>query len=221
MAAVPGDAIHLVAAGRIGAAQSWSVGVWVGVAIGPGAFLQANLQSVVTDWNTYMATWWAATKVFCSSDTDWRSTTGYFFPSNVPQASLVAASSASGTIPGTSTGYLPTQASVVSSLRTATAGRTGRGRRYLPCTAVALQSNHQLLLTQCAVISAAEKALFDSINAYTSVPNNITNALVIVRSAAAQGIRAVRSVVVDSEVDVQRRRSNKIVAAFTSTANLV
>jgi hypothetical protein len=106
--------------------------------------------------------------------------------------------------PGSSSAHtLPNQCAVVVSLRTALAGRTNKGRIYLPVGNMALDSNGQLPAGDSALIVSWAKRFLDSLNTIAS-PGKVE----IFSTKLGTGT-PITTVAVDSRVDIQRRRANR------------
>lgn len=111
-------------------------------------------------------------------------------------------------------GCLPTQLAVVASLRTGLAGRANRGRSYLPNVAtVALASGvvPQMSATATAAIANAVR------NYVSGLGNDVDGGPAVVASLSQGAMVPITSIVVDSKLDVQRSRAQKIAATTTST----
>lgn len=95
----------------------------------------------------------------------------------------------------------PAQLAVVMSLRTGARGAGGRGRMYLPLTAITL-STGRIGTTQQNTITAAGKAFLEALHTYGPVPA-IVNARKLQYSA-------IDRVAVGDLMDVQRRRRESV-----------
>jgi hypothetical protein len=98
------------------------------------------------------------------------------------------------------------QAAVVHSLRTATPGRRGRGRCYFPANGATLTGSN-LSSTVTTALSNSFRTYLDAVNATALGAGTV---VAIVATSLMNPAPAVTRVVVDSELDVQRRRANKI-----------
>jgi len=107
---------------------------------------------------------------------------------------------------------LPLQCAVVVSLRTGRPGRRGRGRMYVPVTASTL-TDHQLAAGNAASLSAAIGGFFTNLNDSTLIPGSVC-----VLSQVDVEAHLVTSVIVDSRVDIQRRRADSQMATQTASA---
>jgi len=113
---------------------------------------------------------------------------------------------------GTSVGSsLPLQNAVVVSLHTARPGRRGRGRMYLPITAFDL-TDHQLGSPIPQNIADYIQSVFQTINGSASVQGGVC-----VLSNVDAATHVVTSVVVNSRLDIQRRRANSEAALGSAT----
>lgn len=102
---------------------------------------------------------------------------------------------------GNAVSQLPAQLAVVMSLRTGARGAGGRGRMYLPLTAISL-STGRIQTTQQTTLSAAGKALLEAMHTYGPVPA-IVNARKLEYSA-------IDRVAIGDLMDVQRRRREQV-----------
>lgn len=201
--------------GKIGTTQTWSTGLSVVVS---GAPDQAALNALLTAFQTAATVFWnggtpVGLKARNMPDVTLTGFRAYLYSTGgTGQASLQAGTDITP-IPGTGTAALPTQCSLVASLLTGQPGRSRRGRMYLPYTVSnTLDTNHQITLAEAAIISGRVKTLIDSINA--SAITGFARVSIVGPTAAS----TVSSVRVDSELDIQRRRADKILAAFQSVA---
>lgn len=132
----------------------------------------------------------------------------YCYPTGGPTATYVGSSTESSVGTGTSSTLLPLQCAAVVSLRTGFAGRRARGRLYLPINRVPL-SAFELSSTNVDPIAADFADFFSTINAVAGIGN-----VAVVSQVGAGQSRAVTEVVVDSRVDIQRRRANSMVVDY-------
>lgn len=106
------------------------------------------------------------------------------------------------------------QVCMVATLKTDTAGRTGRGRMFIPAAGQPV-ANGRFNTVSRNTLCDNLAAMFTLINALTD-----TSAIVGVFSNAASAIRPVTSVVIDDKPDIQRRRANRFQAASLRSANV-
>jgi len=110
---------------------------------------------------------------------------------------------------------LPLQTSLVSSVLSGSPGRSNRGRRYIPWT------SSSLVLSQVATADVdkavgAEVTLMNVING-TALGVGVGTCVIANDKDFPSLIRSVR---VDSECDIQRRRADKIAATYFKTTAL-
>lgn len=119
------------------------------------------------------------------------------------------------------TRLLPNQCAVVVSLRSPFAGRNNRGRFFLPLTAggITAGSTSQIVNTQTAAIAAAVANFMSHMNgaSFANLGGNALRPCVSSRGSNA----LISTVVVDSVIDTQRRRRNKVTPTVVSTAPIL
>jgi hypothetical protein len=213
------SAIKLTWGGFIGGVQTWSTGLWLNhTELSPG-MSQAQLDAWAAAMDPFVATWVTAIKPSWSAGTDWRGVTASNYSIGTTVANRISHSNLSGTVVGTGSSILPPQCSLVHSLRTTEAGRRGRGRMYVPLTSNTVQANHQTTSATTVTHTAATIALIHSLNAHAAGPTNTNAQIVSVASFTSGAMFPVTSVITNSDIDIQRRRSDKVLAAFqTATA---
>lgn len=145
----------------------------------------------------------------------------YYYPS-VPGKATVSASADFSPPRGPTTGdNMPSQCSLVVSLRTQVTGRSGRGRVYLPFTRVAqLDATGQVSGIALATIADDFKAFADAvIGGVGGVLPGYQGPYVV--SGTHGFSNAVSRYVIDSKVDTQRRREDKQAPAATQTRQAI
>lgn len=215
------DRVQIRIRGTINDVQTWSTGYTVYSPEGAPSGLD-GLQAYVTSLHTPTATWWNASngpKVIANSDTKIVSLEGLWIEAGNTMASAVAVEAmGSSECIGTGSSATQTQAALVLSLRTPNTTARGRGRMYLPATGYGalIGSAHYLNTTSVDGIANATKTYFDDVNALTIEGDT---AVIVVGSQLATP-PTVTSVRVDNELDVQRRRANKIKASYIKSVTL-
>lgn len=203
--------LKAIIAGNIGSTQTWSVGLSCNAGdFAPGV---AAMTSLVTDIRTACDAFFTTAgnpTALWSTDTAANEVKVYYYPASSTHATQQAQAPL-GPYAGTNGGSLPTQTSVVASLRTGLAGRHFRGRIYWPCTGV-LIGVHQLSSAQTNALSAATANFLTALNAIPLAANHWET---IVPSSNTSSGTPVTSVIVDSKLDVQRRRADKVGALYT------
>lgn len=203
------DAIKWVIAGTIGGVQDWSTGIWFDVSLTSGSWALTDQQAFTDEFRSSAIDWWATLHGLCAADTTMTKTTTYFYPAHAVNALSVAESIIPSPVAGTGTTYLPTQSALVASMRTAVAGKSGRGRSYFPINGQALGSDHQLSGATCGTVANAYALMLTTLNGLNETANGITGQTASVASFTKGQLNTIRTVIVDSKIDTQRRREDK------------
>jgi len=221
MAAKSYDHVAVRIKGTINDIQSWSTGYSVFGELGfPST--QSGLQAFCDSLHTPTATWWNATngpKVIANGDTKITTIECLAIEAGNTVSTFTAVNNmTTSECVGTGSSATQTQAALVVSLRSANPSAHGRGRMYLPATGYGalIGSAHYLNTTSVDGIANASKTYFDAVNALTIEGNDI--AVVVAASLSAPPV--VTSLRVDNELDVQRRRANKIQASYIKSVAL-
>lgn len=118
---------------------------------------------------------------------------------------------------GTGTTGHPYQVSIVASLRTGRPGASGRGRLYWPYTGGVVNSTSlRLSPTDPGLIGAATKTFLSDIR--TAIAATLTGVSLVVWSRVGASAENVTSIQVGDVLDVQRRRRDALIEAYTTTA---
>jgi hypothetical protein len=129
----------------------------------------------------------------------------------------VATYTAPSAVPGSSSAdQLPAECAIVVSLLTATAGARGRGRMYLPCTALdTVVTNGVLDSAVVAQIVSGMAGFFTGLNSQGSTvfPGNVS-----MYSNSASALRTVTDIRCGNVVDSQRRRRNTQLESYSSAS---
>lgn len=207
--------VRLVASGTLHSTQTWSVGcsfsndgtatsgnlsTWLAAAVGPtGTFFTAVAAQC---WDT---------------TTNYTALRAYLYPALGGASSTAGVSGA--TVTGTGASTMSPQTALVMSYRSGVAGRKGRGRMYLPVTTNAGlgSGTGQFLPANATTIATAGKTWLDAMNAL-SIGTSAAIASIASRDSGL-GFPIV-SLIVDTKLDTQRRRTDKIVAVSRATVNL-
>jgi hypothetical protein len=209
----PYAAYKLSVTGFSASSQDWSFGLWFTSAASAPTAADMNAWAVETLAPT--STFFNAIKGLMGTDTQWIANKTYYYPPGVAKASVVGDAPLVSPVLGTvSSPQSPFQVALVVSLLTGLAGATHKGRCYLPCNAPLL-SGRQLGSSDTLALASASSAWVNSLNAL-EVVGTITTA-VVAGHAAATPIVSTR---VDSRMDIQRRRTDKIAPVYTTTIPL-
>jgi len=138
----------------------------------------------------------------------------YHYPTGGPAATYLGVSAIASGAGNSAAGQLTLQSAMVASLRTQLAGRSHRGRMYFPCVSGALTS-HQHTNPTVSNVAADVAGFFSDVKVNSSV-----GIPVVVSQVGAGSYTPITQVIVDSRLDVQRRRANKIVPIITTTSNV-
>lgn len=208
MPAIALDTVKLVFSGSRAGGEEWSTGLWMVAAETPD---QADLDALAAYAWTQFQTMWGFINGRASAATKPLRTNAYFYAAGDLTSSLVA-EAASEVAVGTGTNNHPYQCSLVVSLRSATPGRSTRGRMYLPLDSVGMDAAGQYSAANIGVVAPRVQTFIQALNDYTGLPVRT-----VVASRTTGTAYAVTRIEVDSIPDIQRRRANQL-AATTATA---
>lgn len=216
MARLPYAHMKAVIFGRMVSDQSWSVGLTItaGAAYGPTVLATyAQALSVLAH------AWWngggGSIGQLLSTDTTLVGVRVYYVPP--ASTSLFAGEFEYSTpIAGANTARLPLTSACVVSLISDDVGRKNRGRIYIPAAGAGLSSS-QMDSSTTSAVATATAALITGINT-TNVGATPPETVVVGSNQATPP--PITSVRVDSLVDVQRRRQDKVGALFTHAASV-
>lgn len=200
-------AVKVVIRGQISTVQSWSIGFWLQSSI---AITQAGLSAVATGggaFQTYYTTnLKTALQNLMNANGGTTKISYYGFSGNTDtQTAFVEDPQVQA---GSGSGNCPPQSSLVATLQTAGFGRAYRGRMYVPCLGAALVSGQ----APSASTSALANGLGNYFIAFNAGGTYVPSLASFSRSAFSQ----ITNVRVDSIVDTQRRRRDKLAALITS-----
>lgn len=209
---------RLVLGGTNAGGDSWSIGFSV---VGISDASEDTLATWLSDLATPIST--AANSsgtsgflAVTANDTKLSTLRAYCYPTGAPPAAVTAEFTYATPIAGFATGKAPYECAVVATLETGYSGRRSRGRVYVPGDGVST-GTHQINQAACDEVANGIAAVINAVNASTA-PSGTGNPFVVVSGAGGTGPQhLVTRVRVDSKVDVQRRRQNKVVATATST----
>lgn len=213
-----GGHVRLVTSGTVSGSQTWSTGV--SVAAGANTLTQSQLDGLLA---AYAAAWqanlWGSgttpLKGANAAVVDLRSFRAYWYPFGNPPVALQSGIDIAPIAGNSGSGFHPPQCALVVTLLTGIPGRKYRGRMYLPATGLAVQSDLQVSTAALTPIAAGVKATFDAVNTYTTT--NGPGDVAVAGSAGPVPLSAIR---IDSELDIQRRRADKILGLRQVTQNL-
>lgn len=201
-------------------------GLWVSVDTGQS---QADTESAAATFRNFIAssTWKGALQACLAADQQFDKVSVYYYPAGATKATYGAdAAFSGGGLVGSGTARNALQCSLVATLETGHRGASYRGRIYLPFTGKAFGTNHQAASADVDAVNAAlagtspgNDNLLDSFRR-ACINHNDTSATNVVWSRHLGIASPITSVRVDSRVDIQRRRANKQVPAYSSRNTL-
>ncbi len=217
MGAPAGALLKAVLRGHIGTVQTWSIGLWLDtVAGGGGVDPDAAAALLLPDAHT-MAN---SLKGYWSTDTTFEGIDTAFYPGGTTVASRTGHAVDSSPVAGvSSTNLLPTFCAVCCTLKTSHSGRSYRGRVYWPITAAGLSTDGQIDNSVCSAFANALKTMLQAWHALDMSSAGLAGSggnqptVVSFTRALSTFITAIQ---VDSKLDVQHRREDKIGAAHTA-----
>jgi len=208
--------VRVVARGVVDLTQTWSIGFSVA---NDGTATSAELLTYITAVDPLLITFFhgvAITNTMWDTATSYTSLKAYSYPAvgeSTTQASIFSAG-----VTGTSGNGMPRQCAAVVSLRSGLGGRANRGRFFLPATSTsAVSTQGQMTLGKCQAVAALAKTLFDATNAL-SIGSSAAILTIASRDSGAHTL--VTGLSVDSKIDTQRRRTDKIPALFNAATSL-
>lgn len=209
---VPGGTARIVFSGQLYGGEIWATGFYlsVGTLASPAAAAQLahDVTTLLKDSGSTAAMSNQASKTW-STQTGWAKTSCYFYGTTGTKATIQGEWLLPAGLNGTGSGSGPNQSALVVSLRTATPGRSYRGRMFTPFTAGFGGASGQLAATDTNSIATAWAAAFSAMKSSSLG----TPVVVSERLAVATTITAV---VVNSRPDIQRRRANRESSDTTS-----
>jgi hypothetical protein len=198
---IPAHSLRLVSSGLLPGGEVWNTGLWVSPVDGIASFDDLVLAMAVpqsafnTMWNVLKARWSAGVKA--------KTLFGYYYDGGeFGDSATFSAELPLDENEGTGTPVMPNQCAVVASLRTGRSGQSFRGRMYLPLLKSGLGLNSEMDTFEPQAVSDAVATCVSAINAG---PGPV--AVVSVTQTVATPVTAVE---VDSIIDTQRRRRNKL-----------
>jgi len=203
---IPTGVSRWVLQGHLANGEIFETGWWEEFA--PDTETAAN-SAAEAQWGTFKSSCETALVATLPATAGYDGLKVYSYPVGGPGASVIGNSTSSGFAGSASTSNADQLAMVITTL-TGQAGRSKRGRMYLPATGVAPANGFMTAATCTAVVNAVA-------NFFRVLVAGSTDPVVVSQKGAgsAQHIVAVR---VDQRYDIQRRRANR---EDTGTTTLV
>jgi hypothetical protein len=194
---IPAGTCRLSFHGTLGGGQEiWQFSIWCGRDV----TTQAGADDMAADADTAYITSNLKALTIASQDT-YEGVSAYCYHLGGSVASFVGVAGSSSA--GSTTLRNPMQVALVTTMETATPGRHGKGRIYLPCRITALGTDGLVSTANRDSILTQVKAVVQALNA--SAPST----LVGVVSQTTSAIHSVTAVSMDQRMDIQRRRANR------------
>jgi hypothetical protein len=169
---------------------------------------QADAQTLANDaWNSWLTSGLTGFAALLASDGFYTGLRAYCYPGGGPKAQFIAEAVATPTA-GTGTHFLPLQVACVVTLQTGAAGRSSRGRMYLPADGATMGADHQFASVDVNQACVAVAGWCDALNTAGHQP--------VVLSTLNGTSRPITACRADTKADIQRRRANRQVAASAS-----
>lgn len=210
--AIPAGVSRIVFSGIMPNGEIWSTGFWVQGATPDSAATANALAELAFDEFSANDTSGAMRLVFnnlANAQTIWNEVKAYCYPSGGPSAQFIGSYTIPSPLVGSGDGTLPNQCALVLSLRSGFAGRSKRGRMYLPATGATLLSDGQMDQSVLASITNGWALGFSDWNA-------ASDGKIVVVSQHLDSAVQVSSVICDSRIDIQRSRANSEVIKRSS-----
>ncbi len=199
--AIPAGCTKFNLTGTAVGGEQFNTGFW----IDQGFSTEGDLSLACAAVRAYFEGHCTNIKLLIRSDTAYTAVKGYSYPSGGPNASVVSFNTITAGV-GTGTSTQPLQSAVVATLTTGLAGRSRRGRMYLPASgALLVTADHQISPTVAGNIASDVATFFNAINTDAGA---ITGS-VSVMSSRLSSLVHVTGVKVDTRIDIQRRRANR------------
>lgn len=210
---IPAGTLRCSLRGTLPQGEQFNTSFWLAESpVDTAAETEGVAAAIAAAWNTSGGTAVAGT---FSTGTVVNEVRVYAYPTGGPVATFISARPVTTGVGAGTTNLLPLQTCLVVSLLSAFAGRTKRGRMYIPLTSAALV-NHQTNSTIPNQIAGGIKGFFDLINAQAGSLGRVS----IVSQKAAGSSVPVTSLKIDSRCDIQRRHANRQVPTTTFPINL-
>jgi hypothetical protein len=210
--------VRFVMRGTINSSQTWSTGFWNLVTGSPinstSLFTWLSGQEDIVDawWNTGPKAFNAATHTLLTN------LDAYYYPAGATKATVSAGVQLGTALAGSGTAGNAQTALVVTTY-TGHAGKSGRGRLYVPLTAQITHDTVSILqLTDCQSLADATATLIGATASNSGGGLDMVPA-VATPQVAGPGLPII-SVAVDQRTDSQRRRADKILSPAIATADI-
>lgn len=203
------DLMHIQVGGAVGGSERWSFGTWYelnGMTTNP---VQADMDALATQVMTWMNTFWTTLKAKNASGVTFDSVRVLVYRAGIIRGS---AEKTQAGVAGTGTAPLPGYVARVITLKTDSAGRSYRGRMYIPYTGVGTSAGTLQWASDSGTLAAWKTFNGSIIGGVLPLPGG-PSALLRVVSKALGVATVVTAASWDSIPDSQHGRTRKFVAA--------
>lgn len=208
---IPSGYSRNVVKGTLPGSEIFEISFWTDEAPADQGATQTQADNFAGEWSTAMANT-GSPKGFLPVGGSFDELTVYSYLDNTGKASHIGQTAIAGGA-GTTAQIMPDQCALVATLQTGFAGRRNRGRMYFPYLAVGLSGG------QVPSSNVDNFATWLS-NLITALNSHLGGQHVCVLSQVAGTSHSVSAIKVDSKVDIQRRRADKVVPTHTSTVTV-
>lgn len=215
--APPNGTMRAVFSGPVSTQDTWSISLWFTFGELAGLPSQSELNSIATTFlNRFTTNLWSSGHLLpaIAPATSLTTCTLYWYDGTSASAAVQALATQTA-IPGTGSQGNPAYTALCVTLETTHAGRSGRGRIYLPLTGMSL-STTTLQYGGVANVTSAVKATLDALIATYTIDGAGLTALAGVYSRKNNAIYLLNQAACDSIPDTQHGRTNKAIATAKS-----
>lgn len=208
-----GEHLLVQFSGGLPAGEVWSIGLRTTSPLTPGA--GANIGAIATACVAPFTTFFTNANVAAGANTSFTTVTARVIsPAGVTVAIGVASPGAA--VVGLGANALPNQCARVFTLQTGRAGRSGRGRIYVPCLGTPLSSTGVVSVATTANCAAAGAALIVALNTAIQALTNVAVFIGVQSQVILDNGSRVLTVRVGQVIDTQRRRRDAIAENYSS-----
>lgn len=218
-----GQSAHMVRQtfkGTINGVQTWSTSLWFQYSGSPAAPSAADVAAGMTsssDLEGFVDVLWAALSEYMAPNTIMQTWTVDVYGED-PATPASATAQTPFAVAGSGQPHLPPECALVASLKTGRGGASFRGRMYLPLLALQVSNQGQASDVAATDVATAVAAYLTSVNGHDFEGGGAIGyeLLAAVNSVQLGLSTPITSVQVDTRIDAQRRREDKLPGAIHS-----